>query len=98
MHRPHRCILAKYAHLGLRLGMADRVRIWPHSHMPGHLVAEHMRVMFKPSEALEQDPRSEGSARALRADAEALLHQRAPNSGSPGRESTHDSSIVLDWR
>lgn len=63
-----------------------------------NMVAEHMRVLFKLSEALEQDPRRETEASKMREDAEALLYQRVPNAGPPGLESTYDSLIVLDWR
>lgn len=63
-----------------------------------NMLAEHIRVLFKLSEALEQEPRSQSEASTMREDAEALLHQRAPNAGSPGLESTYDSLIVLDWR
>ena len=63
-----------------------------------NMVAEHIRVLFKLSEALEQEPRRESEACKMRWDAEALLRQRAPNAGAPGLESTYDSLIVLDWR
>lgn len=62
------------------------------------MVAEHMRVLFKLSEALEQDPRQENEACRMRCEAEALLRKRALNAGPPGLESTYDNLIVLDWR
>jgi hypothetical protein len=63
-----------------------------------NMVAEHIRVLFKLSEALEQEPRRGSEACKMRGDAEALLCQRAPNAGNPGLESTYDNLIVLDWR
>jgi len=63
-----------------------------------NMVAEHMRVLFKLSEALEQETRSVSDARKMREDAETLLRQHAPNAGPSGLESTYDSLIVLDWR
>jgi hypothetical protein len=63
-----------------------------------NMVAEHMRCLFKLSEALEQEPRHAEEACRLRDQAERLLRQRAPNAGESGRESTYDSLIAIDWR
>ncbi|KAH6626633.1 Tetratricopeptide-like helical [Chaetomium sp. MPI-SDFR-AT-0129] len=63
-----------------------------------NMVAEHMRCLFKLSEALEQEPRHVEEASRLRDEAERLLRQRAPNAGDPGKESTYDDLIAIDWR
>jgi hypothetical protein len=62
------------------------------------MVAEHMRVLFKLSEALEQEPRGGEEARKLRDQAEGLLRRRAPHAGDPGREGTYDSLVCISWR
>ena len=62
------------------------------------LVAEYMRVLFKLSEALEQEPRDEEEARRLREEAERLLRQRLPHTNAPGLESTYDSLVYIMWR
>jgi hypothetical protein len=62
------------------------------------MVAEHIRVLFKLSEALEQEPRNAESAQRMRDDAERLLYQRAPNAVNPGLESSYDSLILIEWR
>ncbi|KAK4141224.1 Tetratricopeptide-like helical [Dichotomopilus funicola] len=63
-----------------------------------NMVAEHMRCLFKLSEALEQEPQHVEEASRLRDEAERLLRQRAPNAGDPGKESTYDNLIAIDWR
>ncbi|KAF2259245.1 NB-ARC and TPR domain protein [Lojkania enalia] len=63
-----------------------------------NMVAEHMRCLFKLSEALEQEPREVDEARRLREDAEYLLRRRAPNAGNPGLASTYDSLVNILWR
>ncbi len=62
------------------------------------MIAEHARVLFKLSEALEQDPRSGEEARRMREDAELLLQQCAPHAVNTGLESTYDTLILIEWR
>jgi hypothetical protein len=62
------------------------------------MAAEHARVLFKLSEALEQEPRSSDEARIKREEAERLLRQRTPNPGDPSKENTYDSLVCIEWR
>ncbi|KAK0100616.1 hypothetical protein ONS95_007071 [Cadophora gregata] len=62
------------------------------------MMAEHARVLFKLSEALEQELRHEEEAQALLEEAERLLRLRNPNAGNPGSEGTYDSLILIEWR
>ena len=62
------------------------------------MVAEHMRCLFKLWEVLEQEPRHAKKASRLRDEVERPLQQRAPNAGDPGKESTYDNLIAIDWR
>lgn len=62
------------------------------------MVAEHARCLFKLSEALEQEPRSQREALELREEAERLLRIRAPNASKPGLESTYDALVNILWR
>ncbi|KAI0099689.1 Tetratricopeptide-like helical [Nemania sp. FL0031] len=62
------------------------------------MVAEHMRCLFKLSEALEQEPRGEGQARRLRETAEQLLRQRVPQADFPGLAATYDQLVNILWR
>jgi hypothetical protein len=62
------------------------------------MVAEEMRILFKFSEALEQEPGNDDEARTMREEAERLLSQRAPNYVDPGLERTYDSLILIEWR
>ncbi|KAI1737183.1 hypothetical protein F4680DRAFT_460693 [Xylaria scruposa] len=62
------------------------------------MVAEHMRCLFKLSEALEQEPRDEGEAWRLRETAEKLLRQRAPDVKDSGLENTYDHLVNILWR
>lgn len=62
------------------------------------MVAEHMRCLFKLSEALEQEPRGAKEADKLRTEAEHLLLQREPGAGDAGKESTYDNLVCLSWR
>jgi hypothetical protein len=63
-----------------------------------NMVAEHIRCMFKLSEALEQEPRDQREARVLREDAERLLRKRAPWIKEPGREISYDGLVNILWR
>ncbi|KAI0423982.1 hypothetical protein F5Y09DRAFT_354108 [Xylaria sp. FL1042] len=62
------------------------------------MVAEHMRCLFKLSEALEQEPRGEEEAWRLRETAEKLLRLRDPNAKDPGLEVIYDELINILWR
>ncbi|KUJ22180.1 uncharacterized protein LY89DRAFT_778484 [Mollisia scopiformis] len=62
------------------------------------MMAEHARVLFKLSEALEQEPRHGEEAQLMREEAERLLRLRSPNEVNPGSECTYDSLILIDWR
>ncbi|KAI0542140.1 NB-ARC and TPR domain protein [Xylaria digitata] len=62
------------------------------------MVAEHMRCLFKLSEALEQRPRGEEEARRLRETAEQLLHRLAPNAKQEGLDFTYDQQVYILWR
>ena len=62
------------------------------------MIAEHVRCLFKLSEALEQEPREEKEAIKLREEAERLLRRRAPDAKDPGRESTYDALVNILWR
>ncbi|KAK0610364.1 hypothetical protein B0T17DRAFT_499972 [Bombardia bombarda] len=62
------------------------------------MVAEHMRGLFKLSEALEQEPRYAEEARATRDEAESLLRQLVPDASNAGKESTYDSLVCILWR
>lgn len=59
------------------------------------MVAEHIRVLFKLSEALEQEPRGSEEACKLRDQAERLFRQRAPYAEELGREETYESRISV---
>lgn len=61
-------------------------------------VAEHARVVFKLSEALEQEPREQQEAASLREEAELLLRQRDPDTKASGLESTYDILVNILWR
>jgi hypothetical protein len=62
------------------------------------MVAEHVRCLFKLSEALEQEPREGKEAGRLREEAERLLLQRTPDAREPGLESTYDGLVNILWR
>lgn len=62
------------------------------------LVAEHARVLFKLSEALEQESGGGDQAREKREEAEGLIRKRFPNAGDLTKESTYDDLIFIDWR
>ncbi len=62
------------------------------------MMAEHARVLFKLSEALEQEPRHGEEAQLMREEAERLLRLRDPNATNPGSECTYDSLILIEWR
>ncbi|PVH86783.1 NB-ARC and TPR domain protein [Cadophora sp. DSE1049] len=65
---------------------------------PHITMAEHARVLFKLSEALEQEPRHREEAQLMREEAERLLRLRSPNAVNPGSECTYDSLILIEWR
>lgn len=63
------------------------------------LLAEHVRCLFKLSEALEQEPRFETEACAKREEAGRLLRKRKPTSRDLSSEdSTYDDLICILWR
>lgn len=62
------------------------------------LVAEHARVLFKLSEALEQESGGGDEAREKREEAEGLIRKRFPDAGDVTKESTYDDLIFIDWR
>ncbi|KAF2762060.1 hypothetical protein EJ05DRAFT_496932 [Pseudovirgaria hyperparasitica] len=62
------------------------------------MTAEHMRVLFKLAEALEQDPRSTRESISIREEAECLLRRRVPNIEDPGSEKIYDSFVCIEWR
>ena len=62
------------------------------------LVVEHARVMFKLSEALQQEPRYEMEAGDLRAEAERLLRLRHPHVEEAGKEGKYDELVYIGWR
>ncbi|KAI1352908.1 Tetratricopeptide-like helical [Xylaria sp. FL0043] len=59
---------------------------------------EHVRCLFKLSEALEQEPRFETEARAKREEAEHLLCKRKPTALDSSKDSTYDDLICILWR
>jgi len=63
-----------------------------------NMIAEHVRCMFKLSEALEQEPRGEQEATRLREEAERLLRYRLPDTKEPGLERTYDTLVNILWR
>jgi hypothetical protein len=63
-----------------------------------NMVAEHIRCVFKLSEALEQEPRDRQEAVRLREEAERLLRQHVPGVKAPGLESTYDTLVNILWR
>ncbi|KAI1131412.1 hypothetical protein F5Y10DRAFT_286779 [Nemania abortiva] len=63
-----------------------------------NMVAEHARVLFKLSKALEQNPRNKEEARRKRDEAEHLLNLPDPNADNPGEDSIYDSLVCIEWR
>ncbi|KAI0817305.1 Tetratricopeptide-like helical [Xylaria sp. FL0064] len=62
------------------------------------LLIEHVRCLFKLSEALEQEPRFETEARAKREEAEHLLCKRKPTALDSSKDSMYDGLICILWR
>ncbi|KAG4440806.1 hypothetical protein IFR05_003734 [Cadophora sp. M221] len=62
------------------------------------MTAEHAKVLFKISEALEQEPQHGEEAQLMREEAERLLRLRSPNAVNPGSECTYDRLILTEWR
>ncbi|KAG8629357.1 hypothetical protein KVT40_003222 [Elsinoe batatas] len=62
------------------------------------LVPEHARVLFKLSEALEQEKGEERQAQSLREEAERMLRQRVPDTKDAGRIETYDNLVGVMWR
>lgn len=61
-------------------------------------IGEHARVMFKLSEALEQEPGEDAAAATFHTEAQKLLRQRLPDSQQPGFQATYDDLTSILWR
>jgi hypothetical protein len=61
-------------------------------------IGEHARVLFKLSEALEQEPGEEAAARRHRQEAETLLRHRFPDEQATGIEATYNGLVSVLWR
>jgi hypothetical protein len=62
------------------------------------MISDHARTLFKLSEALTQEPRTEDEALKLREESERLLRTCNPQAKDAGLEETYDREVYISWR